>query len=99
MMTFGRTIQVRLLSSDHYQHTNVSARVDQIGNSNNPLHDIDGTHWRTLLEPLRDYGYSYTRGIMTVQFLSIVNLEGITHDTEMHTVNGVEMLKDGYCTV
>lgn len=46
----GRAVQTHLLNLDNYHREEIYARVDQITNPHNLLHDIHEAHCRTLVE-------------------------------------------------
>lgn len=95
----GKAVQVSLINVGHYGREEIYASVDQILNPNNPLQDVDETHYPALTEFLCLYKYDYASGMITVNFFRAVRPESVAHESAEHNVDGRKSVKDGYCTV
>lgn len=92
-----KALQVHFLNLDDYLHEEIYRMVDEIADPSKSLSDIDETHCRALDESFRHYIYSYQRNMMTLYLRSFINSEGGTNATSVHNVDGMELLRDGYC--
>lgn len=94
-----KSVQVQPLNLEHYPRKAVYARDDKIVNQINPQRNIDQTHCFALAIYFRNYNQDHSRGMMTMYFLSTVNLEGALCATEEQTVDVMQVQKDGYFMV
>lgn len=75
------------------------AKVDQIVDPNNLLHNINEVHCRVLAKLFCNYNYSFVRRTIKVYSPSAVSPEDVTYATASTTLDGMNVLKEDYCMV
>lgn len=72
---------------------------EQLADPNDPLLDIDGTHYHALPGRFRNYKYHYSHDKIILYVFSTVNRKGTTYLTAMLRFAGIRLMNDGYCMI
>lgn len=92
-------VQAPCWNPDHYLHEEIYRKVDQVVNMDKPLNDINESQFRALSKSFCNCNYDHARRMMTVYNSFTVKANGTTYVTAVHNVEGLKLLKAGYCMV
>lgn len=93
----GKAAQHHPMNLDIFLDEVIQARVDQIADPCNSLCDIDDGSCHTPPKCFCNSKYCYPWAVMIVYFFSTINVEGARYTTAVHAVDGMKLVKQGYC--